>query len=130
MAHLIFCLRRLSHLSRAEFQDYWRNVHGPLVRERAEALGIAGYIQSHALPEDMLGRLASERGSPLAFDGVAQLWWHPRQLTDAQKQAARQANAELLEDERRFIDLAASPIFLVEDHEVVRMFVESRAGSS
>lgn len=126
MAHLLFCLRRLPHLSRAEFQAYWRAVHGPLVRAQAEALGLAHYVQSHALPEEKLGQLAQERGAPPSFDGVAQLWWEERVLTPTQKEAARQANALLLEDERRFIDLAASPIFLVEDHEVLNGFVESR----
>jgi uncharacterized protein (TIGR02118 family) len=127
VAHLIFCLRRLSHLSRDEFQRYWREVHGPLVRERAEAMGLSRYVQSHALPEEASGRLARERGAPPSFDGVAQLWWEPRVLSAGQKEAARRANAELLEDERRFIDLVASPIFLVEDCEVVREFVAARS---
>ncbi|MGH7820684.1 MAG: EthD domain-containing protein [Candidatus Binatia bacterium] len=33
MVKLVFCLRRLPHLSRAEFQRYWRETHGPLVRK-------------------------------------------------------------------------------------------------
>ena len=102
-------------------------MHGPMVRARAEALGLSRYVQSHALPEGSAGRLATERGAPPAFDGVAQLWWAPRSPTPAQKEAARQAGAELLEDERRFIDLAASPIFLVEDHELLRVFAEARS---
>lgn len=126
MAHLIFCLRRLPHLSRTEFQAYWRDVHGPLVRERAEAMGLSRYVQSHALPEDASSRLARERGSPPSFDGVAQLWWEPRSLTPPEKEAAKRANAELLEDEKRFIDLAASPMFLVEDHEILSEFVAAR----
>ncbi|MBC5767081.1 EthD domain-containing protein [Ramlibacter albus] len=127
MAHLMFCLRRLPHLTREQFQDYWRNVHGPLVRSHAEAMGLSAYVQSHSLPEATQTRLAQVRGSPLAFDGIAQLWWHDRVLTPEQKDAARRANAELLEDERKFIDLAASPIFLVEDHEILRLFTETRA---
>lgn len=126
MAHLMFCLRRLPHLTREQFQDYWRNVHGPLVRSHAEALGLAGYVQNHALPDDVNARLARERGAPPSFDGVAQLWWHERTLTPEQKDAARRANAELLADEKIFIDLAASPVFLVEDHEVLRLFTDSR----
>lgn len=126
MAHLMFCLRRLPALSRAEFQTYWRDVHGPLVRARAEVLGLSGYVQNHALPEEAQSRLAAQRGSPPAFDGVAQLWWDESPRTPAQREAARLANAELLEDERRFIDLAASPIFLVADHEVLRLFVSAR----
>ena len=126
MAHLMFCLRRLPHLTRAQFQDYWRNVHAPLVRAHAEALGLSAYTQNHALADDSHEPLARARGAPPSFDGVAQLWWHERALTAEQKDAARRANALLLEDERRFIDLAASPIFLVEDHEVLRLFADRR----
>lgn len=128
MAHLIFCLRRLPHLGREEFQRYWREVHGPLVRSHAKALGLRSYVQNHALPEEANARLARERGAPVGFDGVAQLWWDERPRSAQEKEAARHANALLLEDERRFIDLANSPIFLVEDHEVVREWVGSRGG--
>jgi uncharacterized protein (TIGR02118 family) len=128
MAHLVFCLRRLPHLSREQFQQYWRDVHAPLVQARAQALGVSRYVQSHALPDEAAGRVSKERGAPPSFDGIAQLWWEDRTLTAEQKAAARQASAELLEDERRFIDLAASPIFMVEDHEVVGEFVRSRCG--
>jgi len=123
----MFCLRRLPHLTRQQFQDYWRDVHGPLVRAHAGVLGLAAYVQSHALPETFNTRLASERGAPPSLDGIAQLWWHERRLDEMQKEAARQANAVLLEDERRFIDLAASPLFLVNDHEVLRLFADSRS---
>lgn len=126
MAHLMFCLRRQPHLSREAFQAYWRDVHAPLVHARAAAMGVTRYMQSHALPEGTAARMAVERGAPPSFDGVAQLWWDVAPRTAEQKEAARKANAELLEDERRFIDLGASPIFLVEDHEVLRLFADSR----
>lgn len=105
-------------------------MHGPLVRSHAQALGLAGYVQNHALPEPAGGGLARERGAPLSFDGVAQLWWHERPLNAQGKEAARRANAELLADERKFIDLAASPIFLVQDHEVLRLFADSRSAGA
>ncbi len=38
MVRLIFCLRPLPHLSREEFQRYWRETHAPLVKKRATAL--------------------------------------------------------------------------------------------
>ena len=31
MIKLVFCLRRQPHLSREEFQRYWRECHAPLV---------------------------------------------------------------------------------------------------
>jgi hypothetical protein len=130
MAHLVFCLRRLPHLTRAEFQAYWRAVHAPLVRSHADALGLSAYVQSHALPEEATQALTRGRGSPPGFDGIAQLWWHERTLSPGQKEAARRANAELLADERTFIDLAASPLFLVEDHEVLRLFTQSRGAAT
>lgn len=123
----MFCLRRLPHLTRAQFQAYWRDVHGPLVRERAAALGLTRYEQNHALPEEAQTRLAAARGTPAGFDGVAQLWWDEAPRSPEQRDAARRANAELLEDEKRFIDLAASPVFLVEDHEVLRLFMQARS---
>lgn len=127
MIKLMFCLRRLPHLSRAEFQAYWRDVHAPLVFARAQVMNLKVYIQHHALADKAVERMAACRGSPPSFDGIAELHWDlTGERTEAHKDAARRANAELLDDERRFIDLTASPIFLVEDHEVIREFVESR----
>ena len=40
MIKLTFCLRRLPHLSREEFQRYWREQHAPLVAKHAKTLGI------------------------------------------------------------------------------------------
>ncbi|HBQ49001.1 MAG TPA: EthD family reductase, partial [Hyphomonas atlantica] len=47
MIKLTFCLRRLPHLSREEFQVYWREKHAPLVAKHAEVLGILRYVQNH-----------------------------------------------------------------------------------
>ena len=41
MIKLVFCLRRLPHLSREEFQRYWREQHAPLVARHAETLRLA-----------------------------------------------------------------------------------------
>jgi uncharacterized protein (TIGR02118 family) len=120
MVKLLFCLRRLPHLTREEFQRYWRENHAPLVAARAEVLGIRRYVQRHSVDEPLYARMGDVRGGLAPFDGIAELWWEhvpPRDATHAE--AARRANRELLEDERRFIDLAASPIFFVDDHEVI-----------
>src|SRR4051795_9544126 len=49
---LVFCLRRKPTLSREDFQAYWREIHAPLVAERAEVLQIRRYVQSHSLPAE------------------------------------------------------------------------------
>ena len=63
MIKLVYCLRRLPELSREEFQRYWRENHGPLVRERADALGIRRYIQVHTLESPLNEAMRVSRGS-------------------------------------------------------------------
>src|SRR5712692_6553893 len=76
MIKLVYCLRRRSHLSREEFQRYWRETHGPLVRARAGTLNIRRYIQVHTQDGQLNEALRASRGcADEAFDGVAELWW-------------------------------------------------------
>jgi len=116
MLKLVYCLRRQPHLSRAEFQAYWRTVHGTLVAERAAALGIRRYVQSHTLDDPAHASLIASRGSAEPYDGIAELWLAAAASTDPQ---ARHAALALLDDERRFIDLARSCLFVTAEHEVV-----------
>jgi uncharacterized protein (TIGR02118 family) len=118
MTHLVFCLRRLPHLSADEFKRYWREVHAPLVREHARTLGIRRYVQSHALDEAAVAHLRAGRGSGEPFDGIARLWFDAAKAGAPDAQVALAAQA-LLDDERRFIDLARSCLFLVEEHEIL-----------
>jgi len=121
MLKLIFCLRRLPHLSRAEFQRYWREVHGPLVRQHAAALGIRRYVQAHTLDDPLNAALRAGRGADEPFDGVAELWWDGRAEFEAATASdeGRAASLVLFEDERRFIDHARSPLFVAEEHAVI-----------
>jgi uncharacterized protein (TIGR02118 family) len=118
---LVYCLRRLSSLSQAEFLDYWLNVHGPLVRGHASMLHIRRYEQAHSLSADLAEPLTAVRNSPEPFDGVASLWFDS---ADDMRAAAstpegRNAAIELLRDERTFIDTAQSPLWFAEDHRLV-----------
>jgi uncharacterized protein (TIGR02118 family) len=120
MVHLIFCLRRLPHLTREEFQRYWREQHAPLVQRHAASLGIRRYVQAHTINPAMSQAIAGVRGAPDPYDGVAELWFDQDELLSrSATPAAIEAGRALLEDERRFIDLASSPIFFAEDHVVV-----------
>jgi uncharacterized protein (TIGR02118 family) len=119
---LVFCLRRLPELSRDDFQRYWRETHAPLVRDRQAALAIRRYVQVHTLPAGASTALAASRGvADEEYDGVAELWWDSLEALGAAVATpeGRRAGAELLEDERRFIDLARSPIFLAEEDVVL-----------
>jgi hypothetical protein len=111
---LTFCLRRLPGLSLVEFQDYWLNRHGPLVRRLQPALRMVRYVQQHRLDGDLAAGMQRVRGAPEPFDGIAELWW----VDEASYRAAgrdpkaREAGRLLLEDEARFIDLPRSPLWL------------------
>ena len=117
MIKLTFCLVRASHLTREEFQRYWRENHAPLVEKHRAALGILRYVQVHTRETPANEGLRQSRGAPEAFDGVAELWFESAELPATP--AAATAAKELLEDERRFIDHARSPIWLADERPVL-----------
>jgi uncharacterized protein (TIGR02118 family) len=121
MVKLVFLLRRLPSLTQAEFQRYWRETHGPLVRRHAGVLRIRRYVQTHALDTPYNEALRATRGTAAPYDGVAELWWDSVDELAAATGTAdgRAAGMALLEDERRFIDHAASSMFLCEEHPFV-----------
>lgn len=121
MIKLTFCLHRLPHLSREAFQDYWFARHAPLVRSHQAALCIRRYVQCHALTTEVNGALRSSRGAPDMYDGVAELWWDDfaalqTAMTSPEGEAA---GRDLLEDERKFIDLSRSPLWFGEEKVVI-----------
>jgi uncharacterized protein (TIGR02118 family) len=116
MIKLTFCLVRLPHLSRVEFQRYWFENHAPLVASVKDTLRIRRYVQSHSLPPELSESLRTARQGPEGFDGVAQLWWDSfEDMASADPAAAAEAGRQLLEDERKFIDLAKSPLWWGEE---------------
>lgn len=121
MVKLVFCLHRLAHLSREEFQRYWRETHAPLVRNHAETLRIRRYVQIHTDDDPINDALRSSRGGPEPFDGIAELWWDSIDDLAAASgtEAGRRAGRELLEDERKFIDLGRSPLWIAHENAVV-----------
>jgi EthD domain len=121
MIKLVFCLRRIASMSRAEFQEYWRDMHRPLVVERSRILRFQSYVQLHTQDSPALVRLAAVRGSPDGYDGIAEACFESMSdllVTKSDPLAARAA-AELVEDEKNFIDHSQSPIFLVRQDIVI-----------
>lgn len=121
MIKLTFCLVRAPHLTRAQFQDYWFNRHGPLVASVADVLRIRRYVQLHSLPAEAQAGMRASRNAPEEYDGVAQLWFDSLDavLDNGRRPEAQAAGAMLLEDERKFIDLARSPLWWGEERVVV-----------
>lgn len=122
MLKLVFTLRRREDMTREEFQRYWREEHAPLVAKHAETLRIKRYVQVHSRDTDLDEAVSAQRGTPLRhFDGVAELWWESMDdlMAAYASEEGQAASQELLEDERRFIDLPSSPLWLGEENVVV-----------
>jgi uncharacterized protein (TIGR02118 family) len=120
MIKLTFALVRRSEFTRESFQAYWFDHHAPLVASVREALRIRRYVQTHSLPAEASEALRASRGGPEDYDGVAQLWWDS--LDDVAATMSDPAGVEagrlLLEDERKFIDLARSPLWWGEERAI------------
>lgn len=121
MVKLSFCLRRLPALSREEFQRYWFENHAPLVKKHSEALRIKRYVQLHTLDHEQNAALRASRGAPEEYDGIAELWWDSFEDLQAAVSTPEgvAAGGDLLEDERRFIDLENSPLWVGEEKPII-----------
>jgi uncharacterized protein (TIGR02118 family) len=117
MIKLAYPLRRLPRLSQGEFQKYWFEVHAPLVRQHADALAILRYVQLHTLEDPLNDALRASRGAPEPYDGIAELWWRSREELEAafRSPQGQKASALLLEDEKKFIDLPRSPLWVAQE---------------
>ncbi len=121
MIKLVFVLRRRSDLSLEAFQTYWRERHAPLVAEHAEVLGIRRYVQVHTRDDELSQGIRASRGGPEPYDGVAEIWFESEAAIaeGMTRPGGAEAAKALLEDERRFIDLERSPLWLAEEFEFV-----------
>ncbi len=116
MIRMVHMLRRAHGLSQKDFANSWRDRHGPLVASVQTDMDIVRHLQIHPDPaaQGIDNQAAAARGGMQpAFDGIAEYWWKSEEslrlalASDAGKSAA----ADLVESERQFVDLAASPMW-------------------
>ncbi|MBV1879837.1 MAG: EthD domain-containing protein [Pseudomonadales bacterium] len=115
MIRLTYALRRKQGMSFEDFQQYWLEQHGPLVASHSRRLDIKRYIQVHSLKNPDQAQTSGLRGEmQTPYDGVAELWFDSREaiLRMFNDKNALAAGAELLEDEKKFIDLSQSPAWI------------------
>jgi len=107
---VVYCIRRRADLTEAAFQRYWKEVHAPLVLQRAADLRLAAYVQTSPTHHAFSQRV--ERKGVLAqpYDGVAELYWASEDdMRHAFESAeALQVQRLLADDECNFIDHARS----------------------
>ncbi|MGH7696807.1 MAG: EthD domain-containing protein [Gemmatimonadaceae bacterium] len=106
MIKLLYCFRKRPGLTDAEFDSYWRDVHGPI---GARIPGLRRFVQSRVI------QLPSDARTP-DFDGIVELWFDDaRALIDARKSAEwREAGL----DEENFLDPVSTMYAVTEEREI------------
>ncbi len=113
MIKLVICATRKAGLSFEEFDQYWRERHGPLVRSVLEfARHVRRYVQCHVLKGEAPFGVAAN------YDGVAELWFD-----SVEEAAAAFREPKYLEiirpDELKFVDPHQSITFVTEELQVI-----------
>ena len=118
MIKLIMCLCRRPGMTRGQFQDYWKNQHGPFFMKHAGDMRAKKYVQSHTVDTPLNEGMRTSRGMLPEYDGVAEVWFESEEdLMEAMNSPEGQRlSAALLEDESNFIDHAKSSAFIVREH--------------
>ncbi|WP_295224610.1 EthD domain-containing protein [uncultured Brevundimonas sp.] len=106
--------KRKSGLTHEQFSEYWRDVHGPMIRNHPEvSRHIKRYVQHHISPNDMGATTA------LGFDGFSETWYESRADREALQRSSAFLN-EIVPDEAEFLDLSATRTSMF-DHQVVQI---------
>ena len=123
MLKLTMCVKRKSHLTREEFDAYWRDHHGPLVVSYMGLLRLRRYVQTTALSDESAQEAirVSRNALKSNFDGCAELWWDSLEELTAVRSSPEGAKVlrELLADEDRFLDLSQSQLWYGVEREII-----------
>ena len=118
---LVMCVCRRPELSREQFQDYWRNHHGPLFQKFAETYRARRYVQSHTINSPLNENVRKSRGMSHEYDGIAEIWWESeRDFIEAiSSPEGQKLRTVFLDDEAKFLDFGRSAAFFTEEHILV-----------
>jgi uncharacterized protein (TIGR02118 family) len=109
-------LVRKAGTTRDEFLHHWRTIHGPWALRHPEVWGFTSYTQLRTPPNAEATPLARERNSPLAPDGLSEIY---RVGSTAAPEVVAQMRAEILADELNFINVDESPVFTGQVHVII-----------
>lgn len=119
MIRLTYLLRRQPAMSRADFQKYWREVHGPLVAGCGHIFNILRYVQGHTLEDGQIDTTSGPRGKmEQPYDGVEEFWWMKREdlVSALNSDRGKTAFRHLVEDEAKFIEHPNSPLWFAHEY--------------
>jgi hypothetical protein len=111
---LHFPLRHVAGMTFDDAQRYWRVQHGPLIRSMAPAMGMLRYQQVHRFETPFEEALRASRGTTVEpYTGHAEAWF---ERGGSAPPEAKEAGGRAVEDERTFIDLPRSAIWIGKEH--------------
>lgn len=111
-----YLLTRRDGLSQGECHDTWLKDHGPLVGSFAGPLRMAKYVQSHAIAPEINAGMQAGRNYEPPLDGITEVWVNSLEEMAAGGEGAAEAAMALVEDERRFVQMDRSRLFLTREH--------------
>lgn len=111
-----YLLTKRDNLTQAQCHDTWLKDHGPLVASFAEPLRMVRYVQSHAIAPEVNASLQAGRNYEAPLDGLTEVWVNSLEDMASGGEPARDAGAALVEDERRFVQMDKSRLFLTREH--------------
>lgn len=107
--------KRKPGLTREEFSRHWQEVHGPLIADNpVMSTYVRRYVQHHCVPGSGWPNVGE-----LDYDGFSETWFDS---LEARKEmhALPCFQTELIEDEHKFLDMAATRILMF-DRQVVQI---------
>jgi len=113
MVKYIICATRKAGMTWEEFDGYWRNHHGAVVKSVPEFMRhVRKYVQCH------LVRGAAPLGAAGDYDGVAELWFDSVEELETAFREPRYLET-IRPDELTFVDLSKCISFITEEVQVV-----------
>lgn len=113
MIKLIVCAVKRRDFTFEQFDAYWRDKHGPLVKSVPEfTRHVRRYVQCHLTSAALPFPQASE------YDGVAELWFDS--VAEMEKAFTEPRYLQIIKpDEHKFLDMDKMRSFVTEDLEVI-----------
>ena len=93
MVKLIICAKRKTGMTRKEFDAYWQNQHGSLVKSVPEFMRhVRKYVQCHIVENSV------PLGVAAPYDGVAELWFDSaEEIAEKERGALKHADEQRIE---------------------------------
>lgn len=125
---IVYALKERSEHSLEEFQNYWRETHGPLVASFQHALQMVKYVQVHRAPGEVDTKLRESRealgivSKDPVFNIVDHYWFEGSQndiVERFQSPEGQKAWKAILESEKKFIDFGNSTLIFVQPRIII-----------